>query len=177
MQYKWVQHVAIVNLEVAGLAPVLGRSGLVLAYGLLAPGLSDIFGTWYPNRKKSTKWTQNVPNDHKTSQMSIPNGHKIYQHFSIQGPPKFTQIGIFGLKNKPSGNPASHLFRLTNSSARSCPPTSTRTCPRPSWRTRTFRRRRACSPPCPDDHPPGADFMKMFSDEIWNSTIENKIES
>jgi hypothetical protein len=45
MQYKWVQHVAIVNLEVAGLAPVLGRSGLVLAYGLLAPGLSDIFGT------------------------------------------------------------------------------------------------------------------------------------
>jgi hypothetical protein len=28
----------------------------------------------------------------------IPNGHTIHQPFSIQGPPKFTQIGIFGLK-------------------------------------------------------------------------------
>jgi hypothetical protein len=28
----------------------------------------------------------------------IPNGHKIYQHFPSQGFPKFTQIGIFGLK-------------------------------------------------------------------------------
>jgi hypothetical protein len=31
-------------------------------------------------------------------QSSIPNGHKIYQHFPIEGPPKFTQIGIFGSK-------------------------------------------------------------------------------
>jgi hypothetical protein len=29
---------------------------------------------------------------------NIPNGHKIYQHFPFQGPPKFTQIGIFGFK-------------------------------------------------------------------------------
>jgi hypothetical protein len=29
---------------------------------------------------------------------NIPNGHKIYQHFPFQGPPKFTQTGIFGLK-------------------------------------------------------------------------------
>jgi hypothetical protein len=28
----------------------------------------------------------------------IPNGDKIFQHFTIQGPPKYTQIGIFGLK-------------------------------------------------------------------------------
>jgi hypothetical protein len=28
----------------------------------------------------------------------ILNGHKIYQHFPFQGPPKFTKIGIFGLK-------------------------------------------------------------------------------
>jgi hypothetical protein len=28
----------------------------------------------------------------------IPDGHKIYQHFPILGPPKFIQIGIFGLK-------------------------------------------------------------------------------
>jgi hypothetical protein len=30
--------------------------------------------------------------------MYIPNGHKIYQQISTEGPPKFTQIGIFGLK-------------------------------------------------------------------------------
>jgi hypothetical protein len=31
---------------------------------------------------------------------NIPNGHKIYQHLPIykQGPPKFTQYGISGLK-------------------------------------------------------------------------------
>jgi hypothetical protein len=28
----------------------------------------------------------------------LPNGQRIYQPFPIQGPPKFTQIGIFGLK-------------------------------------------------------------------------------
>jgi hypothetical protein len=25
-------------------------------------------------------------------------GHKIYQYFSFQGPPKYTLIGIFGMK-------------------------------------------------------------------------------
>jgi hypothetical protein len=28
----------------------------------------------------------------------VPNGYKIYQHLPLQDPPKFTQIGIFGLK-------------------------------------------------------------------------------
>jgi hypothetical protein len=42
-------------------------------------------------------------------QSNIPNGHKIYQHFPIYGPPKFTQIVIFGFENKPSGNPAQQL--------------------------------------------------------------------
>jgi hypothetical protein len=28
----------------------------------------------------------------------LPNGHRVYQPFSFRGPPKFTQIGIFGLK-------------------------------------------------------------------------------
>jgi hypothetical protein len=28
----------------------------------------------------------------------ITNDHKIYQHFPVQGPPKFAQIWIFGLK-------------------------------------------------------------------------------
>jgi hypothetical protein len=27
-----------------------------------------------------------------------PSGHKIYQHLPLQDPPKFTQIGILGLK-------------------------------------------------------------------------------
>jgi hypothetical protein len=27
-----------------------------------------------------------------------PNGHRIYKPFPFRGPPKFTQIGIFGLK-------------------------------------------------------------------------------
>jgi hypothetical protein len=34
-----------------------------------------------------------------------PNGHKIYQYLSLQDAPKFTQIGIFGFQNIPSGNP------------------------------------------------------------------------
>jgi hypothetical protein len=42
-----------------------------------------------------------IPNGHKISTMSVqdfPNCHTMYQHFPIQGPPKFTQIGIFGLE-------------------------------------------------------------------------------
>jgi hypothetical protein len=35
----------------------------------------------------------------------IPNGHKIHQHFPIQGPPKITQIGDFWYEKKPSGSP------------------------------------------------------------------------
>jgi hypothetical protein len=38
--------------------------------------------------------------------LNIPNCHKIYQHFPILGPLKFTQIGIFLFENKPSGSPA-----------------------------------------------------------------------
>jgi hypothetical protein len=55
-----------------------------------------------------TKRGKNVPKRGEIYQMSIkyakwpenwPNGsHKIYQHLPSQDPPKFTQIGIFGLK-------------------------------------------------------------------------------
>jgi hypothetical protein len=31
----------------------------------------------------------------------MPNVHKTNQHFPIEGPQKFTQIGIFGLKTNP----------------------------------------------------------------------------
>jgi hypothetical protein len=37
------------------------------------------------------------------------NGHKIYQDFPLIDPPKFTQIGIFGLKTN-------HLATLMRSS-------------------------------------------------------------
>jgi predicted secreted protein len=49
----------------------------------------------------------NVQNNHKIFKMATkytkwqlnrPKGHKIYQHLPLQDPPKFTQIGIFGLK-------------------------------------------------------------------------------
>jgi hypothetical protein len=63
-------------------------------------GLPDF--SWYmiPKPEKCTKQTQNVLNGHKISQISlnIPYCHKIYQHFPILGPPKFTLIGIFILK-------------------------------------------------------------------------------
>jgi hypothetical protein len=41
----------------------------------------------YQTAIRNTKWLSN-----------IPNGHRIYQHFTFQGPPKYTQIAIFGLK-------------------------------------------------------------------------------
>jgi hypothetical protein len=46
--------------------------------------------------------------------INIPNGHKIYQHFPFQGPPKFTQMGIFGLKN--------HLASLATSCSTAAKP-------------------------------------------------------
>jgi hypothetical protein len=39
--------------------------------------------------------------------IKYPKSSKIYKHFPIQGPPKFTQIGIFGLKTN-------HLATLCN---------------------------------------------------------------
>jgi hypothetical protein len=45
-----------------------------------------------PKREKiDTKLPENVPNGHKMYQMAI-------EHFPLPGPPKFTQIAIFGLK-------------------------------------------------------------------------------
>jgi hypothetical protein len=43
--------------------------------------------TILPLNYKRTKWLQ-----------YIPNGQRIYQPFPFQGPPKFTPIGISGLK-------------------------------------------------------------------------------
>jgi hypothetical protein len=58
--------------------------------------LPGFLGKTYQNGKT-------VPNDHKLYQMAImyidtPNSHKIYILFPLQVPPKYTQIGIFGMK-------------------------------------------------------------------------------
>jgi hypothetical protein len=66
-----------------------------------------------------TKTGKNIPNNHKISQMAtkytkwtehLPNGPEIYQHLPLSDPPKFAQIGIFGLKTN-------HLATLINTLA------------------------------------------------------------
>jgi hypothetical protein len=69
-----------------------------------------------------TKTGGNIPNDQKMYQMdmkyvfqmtpkytnwpqNISSGHKIKQYFQFQDPLKYTQIGILGMKQYPSGNP------------------------------------------------------------------------
>jgi hypothetical protein len=52
-------------------------------------------GKIYQSTTKYTKWTQNM---YTKWTEHLPNGHKIYQHLPLQDPPKFTQIGILGLK-------------------------------------------------------------------------------
>jgi hypothetical protein len=50
-------------------------------------GTTPKWGNVYQMAIKYTNWPWNRP-----------NGHKIYQHLSLQHPPKLTRIGIFGLK-------------------------------------------------------------------------------
>jgi hypothetical protein len=63
--------------------------------------LPDLYGYNIPKRIK------NIPNYNKNTFLpgNIPNGHIKNQHLPVQDPPKFTQIGIFGVENIPSGNP------------------------------------------------------------------------
>jgi hypothetical protein len=46
----------------------------------------------------TTKYVHQMP-------LKRPNGDKIYQHIPLQDLPNFSQIGIFGFENMPSGNP------------------------------------------------------------------------
>jgi hypothetical protein len=48
--------------------------------------------------QKTTKYIYQMAIKYFQWPQNRPNGHKIYQHFPLQYPPKFTQIGIFGLK-------------------------------------------------------------------------------
>jgi hypothetical protein len=51
----------------------------------------------------ATKYTKWQPNRLNVYKIHIPT-------FSLQGPPKFTQIGIFWFENMPSGSPARPSF-------------------------------------------------------------------
>jgi hypothetical protein len=58
-------------------------------------GLPDF--SWY-NIPKVYQITNKLPNGPKIHQMAVIYEFQLYQHFPFQGPPIFTQIGIFCLK-------------------------------------------------------------------------------
>jgi hypothetical protein len=63
-------------------------------------GCQIFLDAWYQNRKNvqiEHNMYRMVTKSPKT-QLNIPNGHKMYQHYPIWGPENFSQIGIFGLK-------------------------------------------------------------------------------
>jgi hypothetical protein len=64
------------------------------------PGLPDFYRYNMPKQEKYTKGPQNVPNGYKMFHLAV-NRQKWpfkYKHIRLQDLPKFTQIGIFGLK-------------------------------------------------------------------------------
>jgi hypothetical protein len=84
---------------------------------LFAPGLPEF--SWcmkpkqekmYQMNKQCIKWSLNIPNVHKMSQMAI---NYLYQHFPIRDPDNFSQIGIFGLKTN-------HLATLVCTKKETC---------------------------------------------------------
>jgi hypothetical protein len=52
--------------------------------------------TWRNVQKRSQHFQ--MATQYNKCPLNIPNGHKIYQYFPFQGPPKYTQGGIFGMK-------------------------------------------------------------------------------
>jgi hypothetical protein len=71
----------------------------------------------YPITMKCTQWPQNVPNSSKKTKWP-----KNISRFSNLGAPKFTQIGILGLKIK-------HMATLPDSHHRGKVPTTDVRCP------------------------------------------------
>jgi hypothetical protein len=63
-------------------------------------GCQIFLETIYQNSGKCTRLALNYQMTIKYTKwpLYIANSHKIYQPFPFQGPPKWTQIGIFGLK-------------------------------------------------------------------------------
>jgi hypothetical protein len=73
-------------------------------------GCQIYLDTKYQNVEKSTKLPLNIPNSRKIDKIAIKY---IYRLLPVQDPPKFTQIGIFGFENIPSGNPAWQSYGTT----------------------------------------------------------------
>jgi hypothetical protein len=94
---------------------------LSISASFLRPGLPDLYaipnipkrGKIYQRTSNYTKWPYIASNGQK---LLIQNGRKKYQHFPFQGPPKYTQIRIFGLK-------INHLatLRVTRAKPLQCP--------------------------------------------------------
>jgi hypothetical protein len=69
---------------------------------------------------KYTKWPYYIPNDHRTN-----------QRFSFQGPPKYTQICIFGLKTNHLATLNSNIARCKSRSLTQCTLRLGQSLPRP----------------------------------------------
>jgi hypothetical protein len=78
-------------------------------------GLPDFSTYNIPKRVKCHKTVENISTKKAIKYVkwleNRPNGHKIYQHLSLQDPPKLTQNGIFGSKRN-------HLATLVTSAFR-----------------------------------------------------------
>jgi hypothetical protein len=69
-----------------------------LGHSSSGQGCQIFIVTTYQNGSKYTKMTTKVPNGYKRYNLTKKHWHKKFQHLPIQDLPKFTQIGIFGLK-------------------------------------------------------------------------------
>jgi hypothetical protein len=99
-------------------------------------GCQIFIDTIYQIRGKYTKEPKNFQISNKNAKISlkITFGHKIYQLFPFLGPPKFTQIGIFGwliyhLATLQQSRALTHLHILPLSFSVLQPATLPHTCP------------------------------------------------
>jgi hypothetical protein len=75
--------------------------GSVMNLSMSSPRLPDFYWCKNQNWGKCTKMAISILAGHKIYQNSnkIPNGHEAHQIHLSQGLTKYTEIGIFGLKN------------------------------------------------------------------------------
>jgi hypothetical protein len=96
--------VSALNTKIGKMIPLgLGRAQTSCLAGLPDFSWCNIpkRGKIYQMTIKYSVWPQNIQNDRKINKMAVK------QPFPLQGPPKYSQIGIFGMKiGIPSGNPA-----------------------------------------------------------------------
>jgi hypothetical protein len=71
-------------------------------------GCQIFLGAWYQDWKKCTKWTQNVPNGHKSSHTYVRKIFQMYQQYINIYQSQALQIypnWDFWFEKKPSCNP------------------------------------------------------------------------